>query len=133
MLRPRGAWHPGCTYRGVTCREVAFRHGRCRIDIAEDPDTGGEPRYLATMFLIDEATGHLRPLMFDIGIRAVLRAPGEALALSLALAYLETRFGLFLTSIPCVPLGDAGEIGEPVLVEHLPAHRGLGTSRASAM
>lgn len=117
----------------MTCREVAFRHGRCRIDIVEDPDAAGEPRYFATMFLIDEPTGHLRPLMFDIGIRAVLRAPGEALALSLALAYLETRFGLFLTSIPCDPLADGGEIGDPVLVEHLPGHRGIGNGRASAM
>jgi hypothetical protein len=104
----------------VICREVAFRHGRCRIDIAPDPDAAGEPRFLATMFLIDADRGCLRPLLFDVGIRAVLRAPGEALALRLALAYLETRFGLFLTSVPTDPLGDvAGDLGDPIVIERL--------------
>ncbi len=112
-----GVWHLRCSFGGVTCRDVAFRYGRCRIDIAPDPEAAGEPLYIATMFFIEEATGHLRPLMFDAGIRAVLRAPGEALALSLALGYLETRFGLFLTSVPSVPLGDAGEIGDPIVVD----------------
>lgn len=114
----------------MLCREVAFRHGRCRIDIAPDPEAIGEPRFLATMCLIDGATGCLRPLMFDVGIRAVLGAPGEALALRLALAYLETRFGLFLTSVPTGPLSDAGAFGDPVVLERL--DRG-GTSGSRSM
>jgi hypothetical protein len=96
------------------CQEVSFRRAKCRIEIGPDP-VMDEPRYLATLYLIDTDQHQLRPLMFDDDIRAVFHASGEALALRLALAYLETRFGPFVTSAPAD--AEPGEMGEPLVIE----------------
>jgi hypothetical protein len=98
----------------VTCQDVSFRRAKCRIEIGPDPamDT---PRFVATLYLIDVDHQQIRPLMFDTGIRAVFHASGEALALRLALAYLETRFGPFVTSMPGG--AEPHELGEPLVIE----------------
>ena len=77
---------------GVVRQDALFSHALCRIEVRPDGASAREPAsFAATMFLVLE--NELRPLMFEGGIRAVIHAPGEALALAGALRYLQKVFG----------------------------------------
>ena len=76
----------------VTCQEAAFMRGTCRIEIDNRPLGPGLPAFVAHLWMVDQR-GRSSPLVLRDGSPAEIRGETEALALSSALVYLESRFG----------------------------------------
>jgi hypothetical protein len=76
----------------VTCQEVAFARGTCRIEIDRRPNGPGLPAFVAHVWLTD-ASGVTRSPVTERGAPVEIRGETEALALSTAIGYLESRFG----------------------------------------
>jgi hypothetical protein len=98
----------------MSCYEVAFMDAQCEVDI--EPYTEAlAPEFVARMAIVDD-NGRRRPLFRAPGVGAEVHAATEALALSMAMSYLERHFGsLSQTPHGCTP-GPA-PIGEPVVIE----------------
>jgi hypothetical protein len=74
----------------MTSHEIAFAGGTFRIDVEVGPDI---PRYTARIGMLVDGGQTLRPLVFENGARVEIHATSEPLAVSSAIAYLESRFG----------------------------------------
>jgi hypothetical protein len=95
--------------------EIAFAGGTCRIDVVEGDDI---PRFTARIGLIEPVSRRVRPLVFESGERVEIHATSEALALSSAIAYLESRFGApSELQHGFVETSDATEFGRPFVAE----------------
>jgi hypothetical protein len=104
----------------MSCQEAFFAEAHCRIDVEPKSDTIGETRFVARVSVVDAVSHEIRPLVFSDGSRVIFPAASEALALSSALTYLETRFGAY-TESPYGCLDDAsGPLpeGAPLVIEH---------------
>jgi hypothetical protein len=102
------------------CQEAFFARAHCRIDIDIKPGTVGEPKYVATVSIIDDASEQLHPLIFRSGNRIAFPASSEAGALTSTLTYLEKRFGAFSEIMHgCLISARMATIGEPVVVEEM--------------
>jgi hypothetical protein len=77
----------------MVCQEVVFSNAACRIEVEPRPYALHGPTYAAQLYVIDEAAQALRPLAFKDGTRVEVHGSSEALALSSAIALLESRFG----------------------------------------
>lgn len=89
---------------------------RCRIEVQERAGGPG-PRYAAVMYVVSDDDRVLRPLSFDGGQRAEIRATTAPLAATSAISYLESRFGA-QTEYAHACVGDFGpaKIGEPFVI-----------------
>jgi hypothetical protein len=100
-------------------QEAFFARAHCRIDIDIRPGVG-EPRYVATVSMIDDASEQLHPLVFRSGSRLSFPASSEAGALTSTLTYLEKRFGAFSEIMHgCLIPARMATIGDPVVVEEM--------------
>jgi len=101
-------------------QEAFFARAHCRIDIDAKPDVVGEPRYVATVSIVDDASHQLRPLIFRGGRRLTFPGSTDSGALTSALTYLERRFGSFSEIMHgCVEPARSAIVGEPVVVEEV--------------
>ena len=103
------------------CQEAFFANAHCRIDIDTKPDAAvGEPRYVATVSIVDDEAHELRPLVFRGGARIAFPGVSEAAALTSTLTYLESRFGAFSEIMyGCLEPARAAMIGPPVIIEEM--------------
>ena len=99
----------------MTCQEVAFAHGTCRIEIERSTNGIGLPAFVAHLLLRDQSDDvHL--LVAGDGSPVEISAESEALALSTAITYLESRFGaLSENAHGCV---DPTGTGAPIVIDH---------------
>jgi hypothetical protein len=101
----------------MPCQELALMRARCRIEV-EERDGGPGPRYAAHMYVVSEDGRVLRPLTFDSGQRAEIRASTAPLAFMSAIGYLESRFGAQTEyAHACVGDFEPSEIGEPFVLD----------------
>ncbi len=100
----------------MSCQEVAFARGTCRIEIESGTNGIGVPAFIAHVSLRDKGD-EMRLLVADDGSPLEISAESEALALSTAITYLESRFGA-ISEYPhgCVdPTGS----GEPLIIDRV--------------
>ena len=76
----------------MSCHEVAFAHGTCRVEIDNQPTIDGVPSFVAHMWLVDDA-GLTSALIMEDGAPAEIHGLTQALALSSAVTYLASRLG----------------------------------------
>jgi hypothetical protein len=99
----------------MSCQEVAFARGTCRIEIDRGTNGVGIPAFIAHLSLRD-MSDEMRLLVTDEGSPVEILAESEALALSTAIVYLESRFGaLSEYAHGCV---DATRPGAPIVIDH---------------
>jgi len=92
--------------------------GTCRIGIEKRPLGPGLPAYVAHLWMVDRR-GRPRPLVLRDGSPAEIRGETEALALSSALVYLESRFGALSEYVHACPESDTYESGPPVAIDRV--------------
>jgi hypothetical protein len=101
----------------MLCQDAAFVGARCRIEINEG-DTGPGPRYSAVMYVLEDDDRVLRPIAFESGQRAEIKASSDALALASAISYLESRFGAQTEyAHQCVGSFESVRVGEPFVID----------------
>lgn len=99
----------------MTCQEVAFARGTCRIEIERGTNGIGLPAFIAHLSLRD-MSDEMRLLVNDDGSPVEISAESEALALSTAITYLESRFGaLSEYAHGCV---ETTGTGAPIVLDH---------------
>jgi hypothetical protein len=92
--------------------------GTCRIGIEKRPLGPGLPAYVAHLWMVDRR-GRPRPLVLRDGSPAEIRGETEALALSSALVYLESRFGALSEYGHACADVDTLEAGPPVAIDRV--------------
>jgi hypothetical protein len=76
----------------MTCQDVSFAHGRCRIEV-ESRAEADIPMFAARILVVDGDEPVLRELTFADGRRVEIHGQTEMLALNSAVTYLEGRLG----------------------------------------
>lgn len=102
----------------MNCQEVAFTRGTCRIEIEKRPLGPGLPAFVAHLWMVDHS-GRPSPLVLRDGSPAEIRGETEALALSSALVYLESRFGSLSEYVHACADTDLTESGPPVAIDRI--------------
>jgi len=92
--------------------------GTCRIGIEKRPLGPGLPAFVAHLWMIDR-DGRSSPLVLRDGSPAEIRGETEALALSSALVYLESRFGALSEYGHACGDTDMLESGPPVAIDRV--------------
>ncbi|HKW03191.1 MAG TPA: hypothetical protein VJN96_25420 [Vicinamibacterales bacterium] len=100
----------------MNCQEAAFTRGTCRIEIDQRPLGPGLPEYVAHLWIIDRS-GRPSPLVLRDGSPAEIRGETEALALSSALVYLESRFGTISEYVHACLDDGPHESGPPTAID----------------
>ena len=102
----------------MSCQDAFFTEAHCRIEVEPRHDGLGDTRYVATVFVVDDAAHELRPLISSDGAGIAFSGDSEALAVSSSLTYLESRFGGYSEiTYRCEDRDHALTAGEPVVVD----------------
>lgn len=97
----------------MTSERVTLANGRCLIDIEPRTTTSGERRFVAHLSVIESDGRVVRPLLGPDRRRIRIQASSERIALRVATAYLEGRFGRVLSTEPGASLSTA-TVGAPL-------------------
>lgn len=102
----------------MSCHEASFANAICRIDVSDRTADDAMPTFVAHLWLIDEDRSARHELVLGDERPAEIHAPTEALAVSSALSYLESRYGaLSATAHVCDDFTKEPAPGEPVKIE----------------
>jgi hypothetical protein len=101
----------------MSCQEVAFANGICRLDIADRTTDPTMPLFRCRIRVIDPDRTTSHDLVLAHGEHVEIHAPTEALAISSALSYLSNHFGS-LSEYPhgCQNFEETPPAGDPVVV-----------------
>ena len=100
----------------MSCRDAFFTEAHCRIEVEPRHDGLGNTRYVATVFVVDDAAHELRPLVSSDRGPIAFSGESEALAINSALTYLESRFGGYSqTTYRCQDQARPFEAGTPLV------------------
>jgi hypothetical protein len=100
----------------MICQEAVFAGAACRIEIVPRPYALNGPSYAALLYVIDGGDA-VRPVLSRDGLRIEVHGSSEALALSSAIALLESRFGAITESVHgCTQPVVSPRIAEPYVL-----------------
>jgi hypothetical protein len=77
----------------MKAQDVSFANGTVRISVKDRTTDPAMPLFVAQLSLVDDDGSRLHPLVVEGGYRAEIHGTSEALVLSSAISFLQTRFG----------------------------------------
>lgn len=101
----------------MSCREIAFAHGTCRLTIEQPTERPEDARYVARVSVLDDQHTTCRPLVFDDGTPVEIHGPSEAAVENNAIGFCERYFGAYSQTMhPCEDFGRTPAGAEPMVV-----------------
>jgi hypothetical protein len=102
----------------MSCQDAFFTEAHCRIEVEPSQEGLGDPRYVATVSVVDDAAHEVRPLVSRDGGRIAFSGSSEALAVNSSLTYLERQFGGYSEiTYRCEDRDHPLTVGAPLVVD----------------
>jgi hypothetical protein len=99
----------------MMCRQVAFTHGNCLVEIRNDDRPQPDAAFTAFVSLVEDEGSIVRPLVQRDGHRVRIYGTTEPMTLTSAISFLEQRYGTPTTFAQGCSMGGA-TVGSPVVL-----------------